>query len=163
MRLQYPITGKPAVMKKFHGIFTLLLAGSAILLSLIMMFKNSTELGVAFAVFCGIGAVAIIRSVCAKCPSRDNCGHVVPGAIADTLFKQVQPGPYTIVEIAVFVFCMGVIIIVPQFWLFKNPAAFASYWVMVSVAGIFIKMNVCTKCENNFCPANKKFNKFFAE
>lgn len=148
---------------KIHGIISLLLAGSAILLSLIMMFKNSTTLGVAFSGFCVIGAVAILRLFCAKCPSRKNCGHVVPGFLAEKLFKQVQPGPYTIAEIAVFVLCMGVIIMVPQYWLFKNSGAFVGYWVISFFAGIYIKKNVCTTCENNYCPSNKGFKRFFAE
>lgn len=153
---------KQTMVNKFHGIFSLLLAGSAILLSLIMMFKNSTALGVTFTVFCLISTVAIIRLFCAKCSSRENCGHVFPGAIADKLFKQVKPDPYTFAEIAVFVLCMAGVIILPQFWLFKNVWAFASYWVILGFVGIYIKKNVCTTCENNYCPSNKGFKRFFA-
>jgi hypothetical protein len=154
---------KQPMVNKFHGIFSLLLAASAILLSVMMMFKNSAVMGFAFTVFCITAAFVIISLFCAKCPSRENCGHVVPGFIADQLFKQVRPAPYTIVEIVAFVLCMGVVIIVPQFWLLKNMAAFTGYWLILCFAGISIKKNVCTTCENNFCPSNKKFKRFFAE
>jgi hypothetical protein len=66
------------MVNKLHGIISLLLATTAILLSAIIMVENSYAWGVAFAAFCIIAAFIVIRLFCAKCPSRENCGHVVP-------------------------------------------------------------------------------------
>jgi prepilin signal peptidase PulO-like enzyme (type II secretory pathway) len=79
------------------------------------------------------------------------------------LFKNVKPAPYSFLEIAIFILFIGLVVIVPQFWLYKNMPLFIIYWAMMVFAGIDIKCAVCTQCENGYCPSNKRFKGFFME
>lgn len=148
---------------KIHGVFSLIIASTAILISAYFISKSSIALGTAFIILCGIIAVAILRLFCAKCPSRNNCGHVLPGLALKKLFKNVKPGPYSFVDISIFLFSVAIVVIIPQFWLYKNMPVFIVYWAMIIIAGIDIKFAVCTQCENGFCPSNRKFKGFFIE
>jgi hypothetical protein len=149
--------------KKIHGIFSFSVASAAILISAIFIFKNSLVFGITFIAFCAISALAILRLFCAKCPSRDNCGHVLPGLVLKRIFRNVKPAPYSFLEIATFVIFAGIVVIIPQFWLYKNTPLFIFYWAMMVLAVIDIKYAVCTQCENGYCPSNKRFKGFFME
>jgi hypothetical protein len=149
--------------QKFHGVFSLIVASLAILISAIFIFKNSLVFGITFIAFCAISALAILRLFCAKCPSRDNCGHVLPGLVLKKLFRNVKLAPYSFLEIALLGICAGIVVIVPQYWVFKNMLLFIIYWAMMIFAGIDIKFAVCTTCENGYCPSNKRFKGFFRE
>ena len=116
-----------------------------------------------FAMLCGIIAITILRLFCAKCPSRNNCGHVLPGLVLKKMFKNVKPAPYSFLEIALLGICAGIVVIVPQYWVFKNMPLFIIYWTMMIFAGIDIKFAVCTQCDNGYCPSNRRFKGFFME
>jgi hypothetical protein len=96
---------------KIHGVVSLIKPMIAIGLSAILIYKNSIMLGTLFVMFCGIISIAILRLFCAKCPSRDDCSHVLPGLALKKIFKTVKSAPNSLYEIIFFVIGAGIIII----------------------------------------------------
>ncbi|MFH1194989.1 MAG: hypothetical protein V1720_04720 [bacterium] len=143
----------------FHGLFSLLLVVIAIALSIFVLFNASLIFGACYLIFCLIGGVMILRVFCAKCPGRNNCGHFFPGIITAKLFPGISPKPFTKKELLLLSLIIIVMISIPQNLLFQRIELFAAYWMILIVAGIEIKLTVCTKCKNEFCPSNPLFKR----
>jgi hypothetical protein len=140
---------------QFHGITSLLLIFAAIVLAAIAMFKVSWVLGVVYLIICGIASLAMLYAYCAKCPSRNQCGHFFPGKAAK-VFKNRQPGPYTIIELVVTGLTLVLLIGLPQLWLYRYFGLFIAFWIMTVIAVIQIRTVVCRACDNTYCPANNR-------
>ena len=141
----------------FHGLFSLLLAAAAISISIYLLFNNSLILGACYLIACLVIAGIVLRGFCAKCPSRNNCGHFFPGIITAKLFPGVTPGPFCKKELLFLSLIIVLLIGIPQYWLLMNWEFFIVYWLLLITAGIEIKLMVCAKCKNEFCPSNPLF------
>jgi hypothetical protein len=136
----------------FHGLLSLSFAVIAITISIVTLFKYSVLVGLIYSVFLAICSGIILRLFCAKCPSREACGHFVPGFMATKLFSKVLPGPFTAAEMISIVIILALLVGIPQYWLFKDMRLFSSYWSLLVFAGIEIRLMVCPKCKNQYCP-----------
>jgi len=143
---------KNKMKTRFHGITSLVLVFAAIVLAAIAMFQVSLALGVVYLVICGTASLAMLYAYCAKCPSRQQCGHVFPGKIAG-IFKNRQSGPYTKIDLAVTGLALALLIGMPQFWLYRYFGLFIAFWVMTAIAVIQIHTFVCRACNNTYCPS----------
>jgi len=141
----------------FHGLFSLSLIVIAISISIFTLFNYSLMLGSFYLIICFFSSLIILRVFCAKCPSRKFCGHKIPGLIAAKLFPQISANPFTIGEWFLIISIIFLIISIPQYWLFKSIGLFFTYWSILIGAGIEIKLTVCIKCKNEFCPSNPLF------
>ena len=139
----------------FHGITSLGLIFAAIVLAAVAMFRVSWVLGVVYLLICGIASIAMLYAYCAKCPCRDQCGHVFPGKMA-RIFKNRSPGPYTITELAITGLALILLIGLPQAWLFRYIGLFVAFWVMTAIAVIQMRTIVCRTCNNTYCPVKSR-------
>ena len=67
---------------QFYGVPSLILVGIAIVLGVVAIFQASLWLGIGYLLLSGIAAYVVIYAYCAKCPSKAQCAHVLPGKAA---------------------------------------------------------------------------------
>jgi hypothetical protein len=136
--------------RKFNGITSLILIAIATLIALVVMSLNSWVWGALYLAIMIIAPQAILRTYCAKCPCKTHCAHVFPGKAAMAFKKDA--GPYTPTELIIMIGSLGVLIGLPQFWLWQYPVLFVSYWILSGIAFIQIRLTVCPGCNNIYCP-----------
>lgn len=138
---------------QFHGISSLVLAITAILIGAIAIFSISGGWGLVYLGVLGLGSQVVLQSYCAKCPVKAQCAHVLPGKAALKIDR--RPGPYTSTEIGLTMAALALIVGMPQLWLWRYPAAAIAFWGLIAVALTQILTNVCRACKNVNCPINK--------
>jgi hypothetical protein len=138
---------------RFHGITSLILAGVAIALGAFAMFQTAVWIGVGYLLICAIATPVVLYAYCAKCPSKTQCAHVLPGKAA-MLFKR-QPGPYSATEMIAMLVSLLLVAGLPQLVLWRSPALLIFFWVLLGVAVIQVRSVVCRACHNVNCPLNK--------
>jgi len=136
--------------REFYGVSSLALIGVATVLAAIAMFHASWGLGALYVVICVAAPYALVRAFCAKCTCKAHCGHVFPGRAAQRVAR--PPAPYTPTELAILGAAMVALIGLPQVWLWQLPGLFAAYWVLTAVALVEIRLVMCRRCDNVFCP-----------
>ncbi|RPI77942.1 MAG: hypothetical protein EHM45_07355 [Desulfobacteraceae bacterium] len=141
--------------KSFHGIASLGLAGIAMAVAAVSLFRISWIWGAVYLAVCAAGCAAILHAYCAKCPCRARCGHVFPWQVA-RFFKNRPSGPYSAFELIVTGAALLLLIGFPQIWLWRHFAAFILFWALTAVAVMQVRFVVCRACDNGYCPANKK-------
>ena len=144
--------GQKAVGAQFHGISSLGLALTAIVLAAVGSFHISWVLGTVYLVTCAVASLTILYVYCAKCPSQMHCGHVFPGKIV-MRFKSRTPGTYKNAELIVTGLALLLLIGFPQAWLWQHTGLLIVFWLMIAIAVIQIRTVVCRVCDNIYCPA----------
>ena len=135
---------------QFYGVTSLILVGIAIVLGVVAIFQASLWLGIGYLLLSGIAAYVVIYAYCAKCPSKAQCAHVLPGKAA--LAIQRKPGPYSTAETLSMVTALLLLLGLPQLVLWKNPLLLVSFWVLCGIAVTQIRSVVCLACRNVYCP-----------
>jgi hypothetical protein len=138
---------------QIHGVMSLALVSIAILLAAIALFMTSAGLGIVYILGCAITGVGCLYGYCAKCPCKGNCGHVLPGRLAQ-IFRR-PAGPYTGIEYGILIVSVVLLFGFPQIWLWQYPKLFAGFWGCAIIAGIQIFTTMCRVCENMHCPMNR--------
>lgn len=139
---------------QIHGTISLGLMSIAGAIAAVVMFLTSWGLGISYLVLCGVGGMAVLYGFCAKCPSKECCGHVLPGKIA--MHFNRKPGAYTGIELGILVIALASILGIPQFWLWRYPKLFATFWGFSAIAFFQVRLTVCQVCDNVYCPVNKR-------
>lgn len=135
---------------KFHGVSSISLIGVSTLIAGGVLFQHAGLWGIGYLALAAAAAGVIVYAFCAKCVCKTHCGHVFPGKLA-SLIKRA-PGPYTNTELAALVLALGVIIGLPQIWLWRNIVVLIVYWALNIIALIQISNFVCRACDNVHCP-----------
>ena len=137
--------------RETHGIISLGLAAIALAAAAQSMFQQSSILGIIYMFLAVLSVPVILYAFCAKCPDRERCGHVVPGRSAK-VFKTRKRDPYTASDLFLTVASLAVLFLLPQIWLWRHPVAFGAFWILMALAAVDIRGNVCRGCGNEFCP-----------
>jgi hypothetical protein len=138
-------------MKKFNGISSLLFFAVSILIGLYILWGNNINLAILYIILLIAAAVVIPYVYCTKCPCRKtNCAHVLPGLIT-RFMPDRDSEDYTVFDWAVVLIFMGLLIVLPQFWLYENILLFSVFWILSIVAGVQILLFVCKTCDNKKC------------
>jgi hypothetical protein len=94
----------------------------------------------------------VLYFYCLKCPSKDNCcGHVLPGKLA-VLFPKRKSEKYSSFDILATLIALALIIVFPQYWLWKYKILFFVFWLIFAIATLEILLFVCKECKNEKCP-----------
>lgn len=136
--------------RKFNGVTSLILTGIAALIALVVMSLTSWVLGGLYLAVMIIAPQAILRSYCAKCPCKTHCAHVFPGKAVMAFEKEA--GPYTPAELIIMIVSLGLLIGMPQYWLWQYPVWFVIYWILSGIAFFQIRLAICPSCNNVYCP-----------
>jgi hypothetical protein len=138
---------------QFHGMTSLILFGVAIVLAAVAIFQASLWLGIGYLLLCGVASTVVIYAYCAKCPSKAQCAHVLPGKAAMAIRR--KPGPYLTVETLSLVIALLLLLGLPQLVLWKNPILLVTFWVLCGIAVTQVRGVVCLACRNVYCPLNQ--------
>lgn len=138
--------------KQFHGLFSLGLAGAAIVIALVTAFRAAWFWGVLYLALCLAAPPIILRLYCAKCPAKLCCAHVIPGKAAAKIIR--QPGAYTPTEKGWTFLILLLMFGLPQAWLWRELWALAAFWTLLAFAVVEIRMCICPACRNVYCPLN---------
>jgi len=141
-------------MRIFLGLFSLACVAAALVLAVKILFSFDFRIGTIYLVLIAVSSIMIVLSFCTKCSSKRNCAHVFPG-LAARLFKDRRPGEYTKSEMMRLVTGLILILGFPQFWLTRDWKLFFCFWILNGIGLVIIVKNICTGCENRFCPFNK--------
>jgi hypothetical protein len=139
------------------GVISLGLGGVAAVLAAIAMFSTSLLLGVMYVALCLLVPQAALYGFCAKCPTKSNCGHVLPGRAALRMARTA--GPYSLLELSGIGLTVLLLFGLPQVWLWQYPVLCGAFWALLIAAAIMIRWAMCPVCENIYCPGNPKFHK----
>lgn len=138
-------------MKKFNGITSLLFTGISLLIGLYILWLYSINLAILYLSIMIIAAVLIPYVYCTKCPCRNtSCAHVLPGLIT-RLMPNRESESYTSFDLAIVGLFMGVLIFMPQYWLFQNLFLFSIFWILLKIAFLQILLFICKTCDNKKC------------
>lgn len=141
-------------MTRFLGILGLLLAGAAVAIGARLVFEASPLFGFIYLGVLAVGGGAVILAFCAKCPCKRDCAHLLPGLFARLVDR--APGPYSRLEIAVVAVAILAIVVFPQLWLRHDTTQLLVFWGLFAVAGSLSVFGLCRRCDNTFCPANRR-------
>jgi hypothetical protein len=139
--------------RQTHGAVSLGLVALAIAAAAQSLFQQSLILGMTYMFLAGLSVSVILYAFCAKCPDRENCGHVIPGKSAK-VFSARQKEPYTASDLSLTAASLAILFIFPQIWLWRHPLVFFVFWIFMAVAAADIRSKVCKGCGNNHCPGN---------
>ena len=140
--------------RKFNGIASLILTGIAALIALVVMLLTSWLLGGLYLAVMIIAPQAVLRSFCAKCPCKAHCAHVFPGKAAMAFARET--GPYTPTELIIMIGSLGLLIGLPQYWLWQYSILFITYWFLSGIAFLQIFLTICPSCNNVYCPVRMR-------
>ncbi|MBN1799346.1 MAG: hypothetical protein JW822_12265 [Spirochaetales bacterium] len=142
-------------IKKFHGIFSIIILSAALTTAVITIFSYSWIFALIYLAVIIISFMGISFFYCAKCCCRiKNCAHMLLGKLT-LLMPERKEGPYACFDIIAIFLCVGLMLGFPQYWLFHTPLLGMIFWLAAGFAFLEIFLFVCTACENHACVLNK--------
>ncbi len=143
-------------MSRTHGLISILLFTTSLLLGLTALIIESPYLGLGYGFLIIAGTLGISFFYCAKCPVRlTRCSHIIVGPLT-RLFPERQSDQYGKLDYTVVIVILLFLIISPQYWLWNNITLLIGFWTTLLLAGLEINRFVCTRCDNTRCIACKK-------
>ena len=140
---------------RVYGVLSLVTAGAAVAIAVMIGWRQSAALGLAYAVLAMLSLVAITALFCTKCSDRDRCCHVVFGPFARVLSKELRKGEYTTAELAVTSLGLAIVFVLPLGWLWRAPLALVVFLSFLLLASIDVRRHVCPACGNGACPLSR--------
>lgn len=142
---------------KVPGLLSITLVFIALGIMDYQLFSISLAIGLIYALCIPVAFAFTLFNYCRKCPhvTQKSCRHVILGLIVARLFKPLAPSKYTLKEIFTALIPLMLLVIFPQYQLFLNISLFIAFWILMLIAVIIVRMEVCKKCENincTFCP-----------
>ncbi len=142
------------IKDKIHGVVSLFLFGIALTIGFISILLNNLNIAVLYLFILFISSFIICYFYCLKCPCRlDNCGHIFPGKLT-RIFKSKKSKGYTFIDYFLVGIVLLLLIGIPQYWVFQKTTLFFIFWILLLIALIEIRLFVCRRCSNVFCPGN---------
>lgn len=138
------------------GVISLGAVALALAAAVQSLFQESILLGTGYLLLASLAVPVVLFAFCAKCPDRNDCGHVLPGPAAAALFADRKCSAYTAGDWALTGAGLAVLLLLPQVWLWKHPVAFVFFWIVMIAAVIGIRSGVCPSCRNVHCPGCPK-------
>jgi hypothetical protein len=138
--------------RKTSGLLTLGGVALALAAAAQSLFQESAALGTAYLILASLSIPVVLFAFCAKCPDRNDCGHVLPGPAAAAMFGKRNRSPYTAGDRILTSAALAVLLLLPQIWLWKHPIAFGFFWIVMIAAAAGIRSRVCPGCRNVNCP-----------
>lgn len=146
-------------MNRFHGMCSLILIAISIAIGVIAIWFVSIVPAMIYMALTIAAFGCVLYFYCLKCTCRlDSCGHVLPGKLT-TLFPPRPPGKYSAFDMAATSVAMVVIVLFPQYWLWKYKPLFFIFWTLLVIGVIDILFYVCKDCDNELCLICPKFKR----
>jgi hypothetical protein len=142
---------------KIPGLSSITFMFIALVIASFQLFTVSIITGTIYIILIPVVFLNLLYWYCRKCPHSANgtCRHVIFGWITKKVFSIVAPTKYTVIEIIFSLAPLAVLILLPQYLLFKNLILFIAFWILMLIAGVIVRTGVCPGCRNlncAFCP-----------
>ena len=141
--------------QKLHGYISISLILIALFIGGYAISLAKINLAFAYVLYVPVAFVIIAYFYCRKCCIKANCNHHFIGKIA-LLFKDKEKSKYTMSEILITALVLLLLVLAPQYWLFKSIPLFISFWILFAIAGIQVNRFVCVNCGNTLCAIRKE-------
>jgi hypothetical protein len=136
----------------FHGIVSLILIFTSVVIALSFMLIISPGWGLGYLIVIIVAIPIILYAYCAKCLCReDACSHVFPGRLTRMLPARKQ-GAYAFMDYVWTGLAIVVLFAFPIPWLWQNKVLFIGYWLIFFPGLAEILFLVCRTCSNTNCP-----------
>jgi len=138
---------------KFPGLLSIILLFTAAGIANYQLYTQSFMLGAAFTVCFPLSLLNMLYHYCRKCPhvTRKTCRHVIFGWLVQKLFKPLKPSKYNVRDITLASLPTAIVMLISQYWLFKNKYLFIAFCVIMLIAVIIVRISLCKSCENTYC------------
>jgi hypothetical protein len=135
------------------GVGSLLLLVAALAVADIQLFSASLALGIGFAVSVPLFFLPVFYWYCRRCPhaADGTCRHVLIGRATKALFKLHPPARYSAREIILSLAPLAVLVLFPQYWLFRSIWPGVVFWALMAAAFLIVRIGVCPVCGNENC------------
>ncbi len=138
-------------MKKFNGITSLLAFGMSVFIGLYVLWINSVNLAILYIVIMLAAVILIPYVYCTKCPCRETkCAHLLPGLLT-RFMPDRDSESYNVFDWAIVMILVGLLMLLPQFWLYENMLLFSIFWILSITAVLQIQIFICKTCDNKKC------------
>jgi len=146
-------------MNKIHGILSFILVFIAILIGIVAISFTSILHVIIYAGVLLIAFGCVIYFYCGKCTCKsDSCGHVLPGKLTKFFPDRPSDG-YSPLDFFITYVAMALIVLYPQYWLWKHKLLFFLFWILTIISLVDIFMHVCKDCKNKHCPMCPDYNR----
>lgn len=129
--------------------------GGCTIMGAYVILSANILLGIIYIVLGILGLVVVTRALCTRCP--------YPYQYSDCLFfpfkwikklYKFRPSPPNFWDKLAIIVGMGIIFLIPQYWLFKNKILFIIFWIVAIILLLRISVYLCKHCRNFNCPFN---------
>ena len=145
---KFPLVGKIVTGIAFYGV---------IIIGLYVIFQESIAWGLGYTAFLIFGFVVLFGyGVCAHCPypyKYSDCFFPPFGQLVAKMYK-FRPEPFNVIDKIGFFIIMGGMVVIPQYWLFKNYAMLVVFWILCVFMVALLQFYGCRRCRNFTCPFN---------
>ncbi len=119
------------------------------------IFLHSIPWGVAYSGYAVCGSLAILYSLCAHCPYPHKLSTCLflPTSVVKALFHY-RPEPMSRLDKVVMTVSMAGLVVIPQYWLIKEPLVLAVFWLFCAPVFVVIPLSYCRRCRHTDCPFN---------
>ncbi|MDY6972202.1 MAG: hypothetical protein SV775_07715 [Thermodesulfobacteriota bacterium] len=121
------------------------------------IYRESVIYGLLYVGFLVFGFLVLFGyGLCAHCPhpyKHSDCLFPPFGQLFTKMYK-FRPEPATIIDKTAFFVIMGGIVVIPQYWLFKDYTLLAIFWIFCILTCAGFLLFECRRCRNVNCPFN---------
>jgi hypothetical protein len=121
------------------------------------IYLESITWGIIYTGFLVLGFLVLLGyGLCSHCPypyKHSDCLFPPFGQLFKKMYKY-RPGPLTVIDKLAFFAIMGGIVVIPQYWLFKNDTLLSIFWICCVPTYAGFLFYECRKCRNSYCPFN---------
>lgn len=126
-----------------------------IIIGALSIYAESLLWGLIYTVFLIFGAIILLSCLCTHClyPFRYSDCLILPFKVIKKICK-FRSQPMGIIDTFGFIIVLGGIVIIPQYWLFKNNIFLILFWVFCFPTFAIFPLYFCRRCRHLSCPFN---------
>lgn len=127
----------------------------ALIVGAYAIYIQSIIWGIIYTVFILLGIFPFLSCFCSHCPypyENSDC-LFLPYKFIYTIYK-FRPGPLNIMEKGTILLITAGLILIPQYWLFKDYILLIIFWIFCALVLIPAPLYFCRRCKYAHCPLN---------
>jgi hypothetical protein len=142
-------------MKRFHGLTSIILIYTSFIIGLIYTWRTFEILGIVYGLVLFASPFILTYAYCAKCPCRyDNCGHIIPGKLAQ-IFPIRKQSKYLLIDYLALLIPVAFLIATPLFIIYDRILLMLVFVLLIAIGIAEIRTVLCRNCSNKYCPLTK--------
>ena len=127
----------------------------ALIIGAYSIYVQSFMWGIIYTIFIILGIFPFLACFCSHRPYPYEYSDCLfsPHEVVKSIFKY-RPGPMNIIEKVVIILITAGLILIPQYWLFKNYTLLIIFWLFCALMVIPAPLYFCKRCRYFHCPLN---------